>query len=152
MSEENILGGISSANLQKGFTKGYGLYVTDKRIIGVKARKKFLRGLVAGAIVAGITGGLVSKDFASDIGEKVLSSNRDERAKLISELEKKKDFEVLKDVVAEIVFKKPGLFVGWIDIKTHDGKKISITNHKEHEHEILLDLMRQFKPEAVKVI
>ena len=152
MSEENILCGVSSANLQKGFTKGYGLYVIDRRIIGVKARKTFLRGLIVGAIAAGVTGGLAGKETGSDMGEKVLSSSADERAKLISELEKKKDFEILRDMVAEIECKKPGFVVGWIDIKTNDKKKNSIVIHNEKEYGILLDLMRKFKPEAVKVM
>lgn len=150
MLEENVLGGVSSAQLKKGLLGGYGLYLTDRRIIGVKARTKALVSGVVGGIVGGVAGALTTQAVAR--------LTRDEKVKLIGELEKNKDFEVLKDEVTEIELKKPnplmrlvtGLGGGHIIIRTGGGKEIKITNYGKGEHELLLDLMRRFKPEAVK--
>jgi hypothetical protein len=142
MTEENVLGGVSSANLKKGLIAGYGLYATDRRIIGVMAREK---GVALG-MTAGLAGFLTTKDI-----EKL---TRDEKAKLISELEEKKDFEVLKDRVAEIELKKPGFIGlgGQITIRTSAGEEIKIGMYGKKEYEIILDSMQRFKPEAVRTI
>jgi len=46
---EAYLGGFTSANLKKGLIKGYGVYITNKRVIGVKKRG----WAIAGAIIGG---------------------------------------------------------------------------------------------------
>ena len=49
---EICLGGFASANLKKGLMKGYGVYITNRRIIGVKKRKLALPSMLLGGVAA----------------------------------------------------------------------------------------------------
>jgi len=139
-SDERMLGGVTSANLSKGWLRGYGLYATDRRIIGIKARKKALaRGL--GFAFGGILGAALASRMT-----------REEGLKLLSELEKGKDFEVYREDVDALEMKKPGrIRAGYIKImRGSDEIEVKISGKKEYE--ALLEAMRQFKPEALKVV
>mgnify|MGYP000094191492 CR=1 FL=1 len=144
--EEYVIGGISSANLAKGFLRGYGVFVTNRRVIGVKARKK---GLVTG-LLAGFMGGALGAIIASKLGGRL---TREEGVKLLSELEKSKDFELFKDNIIGIELKKPSLVkTGHIIFRTKFGDKVKIRVFGKKEYEELLNLMNYFKPEAITVI
>ncbi|RJS87192.1 zinc ribbon domain-containing protein, partial [Candidatus Bathyarchaeota archaeon] len=71
-AHERILGGGSSANIKKGFLRGYGVYVTDRRIIGVKARKKGLMSSL-GFAFGGIIGGLIATKMTLEEMKKTLA-------------------------------------------------------------------------------
>lgn len=80
---EEIIGGFASPNIaRKGLIRGYGLYVTTDRIIGVKGGWKQWSGIFLGD---GVTGAGV-----------------DDANRAIKELEQKKDFEVRKEELQEV--------------------------------------------------
>ncbi len=138
---ERILGGVSSANMKKGFLAGYGVYVTDRRIIGVKERKK---GLMSGLAFrfGGVIGALIATKMTLD-----------DMKKTLAEIEKRKDFEVYKDDVTYIELKKPGrIRGGHLKIMRRFGDEIKIDVNGKKEYETLLEALQQFKPEALRVI
>jgi len=135
---EVYLGGFTSANLKKGLIKGYGVYITNKRIIGVKKRG----WAIAGAIVGGGVGRAIAKKMTKDLSDKT-----------IKELEQKKDFEAYKDQIKEIELKKPGFMRGGhLQITLKSGEKTKIKIDGKGEFEALNTMMNAFKPEALKVI
>ena len=127
--------------MKKGFLRGYGVYVTDRRIIGVKMRGKgLLSGL--GFAFGGVIGGLIASRMT-----------RKEVDKTLSEIEKGKDFEVYRDDVTYIELKKPGRIKGGhLKIMRRFGDEIKIDISGKKEYETLLGALQQFKPEALRVI
>lgn len=136
-AEEVYLGGFTSPNLRKGIFRGYGVYATSQRIIGVKKRA----GVIAGAFLGGLVGHYVTKALS-----------KDESAKQIQELDTKKDFEIYKDQISQIEIKKPGtLSMGHIKIisKKKEETKIAMAGKKEFEN--VKGLLKVFHPNALKV-
>ena len=71
-------------------------------------------------------------------------------SELISRLEKKKDFEVYKEDIAEIRFKRPGILRGGhLRIRTTDGREVKVVICDKKVYETLINVLRKFKPEAV---
>lgn len=138
VDDELYLGGFTSANLTKGIMRGYGIYATNKRIIGVKSRG----GVLAGALVGGVIGLALQKKLTDD-----------KSAKMIQELDEKKDFEIGKDQIAQIEVKKGGLMKnGQLMIVPKSGEPIKIKVYGNNEFSMTRDLMQSFSPESVKVI
>ncbi len=137
---ERYLGGFVSPNLHlrgRGVSSmGYGVYVTDRRIIGVNSK----RGLLAAfAAVGGVTG----IAFA-------VAGSTDESAKAIAELEAKKDFDVPKADVSGLEVRRPhGLTVGYLDITRTSGERIRITIADKPEFESIRGLMQAFYAERL---
>lgn len=132
-----MTGGFASANLKKGIIKGYGVYTTSMRIIGVKTRS----GLLAGALV----GGLVGRKITSD-------AMKSESTKKLQELEQKKDFEISKDQISKIFVKKPGhVKGGHILITPKSGEEIKISMYGKKEFETVKELLKAFLPGAVRI-
>lgn len=149
MEEEQYLGGMTSANFKKGMMSGYGIYATDRRIIGTKKRK----GVLKGFLVAGVLGGKAGT-VKGDIlrGAFARAFTKDESAKEIQDLEKNKDFDIYKENIEEIEIKKPGaMHGGHVKVKPKQGKQIEIGMHGRDEFGQMVDLMRAFYPEALKV-
>jgi len=139
-SEEEYLGGFTSANLKKGMIAGYGIYATNRRIIGIKSRK----GVVGRLLLGGITVGILDK-----LGAKI---TRDESAKMIEELDKKKDFEISKEQVSQIEIKKPSFMSrGHLTITLKSGEDVKVLVGGKKEFEQTRDLMLAFLPEAVRL-
>jgi len=138
--DEQYLGGFTSANLHlrgRGVSSlGYGVYATNRRIIGVNSKK----GLVAAlAAVGGVTG----IAFA-------IAGSTDEKAKAIAELDQKKDFDVRKEDVWGIEVRRPhGLTVGYLDITRTTGERIRITIADKPEFESIRGLMQAFYAERL---
>ena len=124
MMAEELIGGILSTDIARGKLRGYGLYVTTDRIIGVK------RGFWKDEFIFGET---IAREVLEDMGVDVstlstetdLSAigglSKDEAKKAIEQLEQKKDFEVRKEELKEISsqpkkgwFKRT--FVWWGDL------------------------------------
>jgi len=132
--EEQLLGGLTSGDLHlKGRVSfGYGIYVTNKRIIGVKSMK----GLLASGLL-GLAGLWVGRTDSS--------------AKAIAELEEKKDIEVRKEDVSEIEMKKPhGIRAGYLNIALNSGGSVTVTIGNKKEFKTIRDLMAAFRPEVLK--
>lgn len=149
MEEEQYIGGMTSANMKKGVMSGYGIYATDRRIIGTKKRK----GVLKGFLVAGVLGGKAGT-VKGDIlrGAFAQAFTKDESAKQIQDLEKNKDFDIYKENIAEIEIKKPGtMHGGHIKVRPKQGKQIEISMRGREEFGHMVDLMKAFFPEALKV-
>ena len=141
--DEVYLGGFTSANLTKGIMGGYGIYATNKRIIGVKGIAATSRGgMIAGALVGGVVGSALGKKFTDD-----------KSAKMIQELDEKKDFEISMDQISQIEIKK-GSFMkkGHLMIMPKSGDAIKIKVYGNNEFSMTRDLMQSFSQELVKVI
>jgi hypothetical protein len=140
--EEQFLGGFTSANLHlkgRGLSSmGYGIYATNKRIIGVNSKKGLLQGI--GFALGGVTGiGLVA------------AGRKDSSAKTIAQLEEKKDFEVRKQDISQIEVRKPhGLKVGYLNLTLNSGESIKVTIADKKEFNTVRDLMKAFHPEGLK--
>jgi hypothetical protein len=143
---ESYLGGMTTDNLKKGHMKGYGLYATSRRVLGVQRRK----GVFAGKFVGGLFGSAGSMKnliVSSAVGHAL---TKDEGVKEIEDLEKHKDFEIRKDDISLIEIKKPGTFKwGHVKIKPKSGKDVTIDMNGQKEYEYMKVLMNAFLPEAV---
>ncbi len=139
--EELYLGGFESGRLKKGWVAGYGIYATDKRIIGVKSRKALGKALL-GAAVGGTIGAYVG-----------MKLSKDQSVKMIQELEERKDTEVAKENVSSLELKKPSIWRrGHIVITPLTGEAVKITIAQKKDYEQLLELMKSFHPTAVTVV
>lgn len=151
-SEEEYVGGFTSGALKRGMFWGYGIYATNRRIIGVKSRK----GAIAGALVGGVIGGAAGGIIVGVLGQKL---SKDQSVKMIRELEEKKDFEISKEQVSQIEVKKPNVWQvrlvgsgrGHLLITPKSGEEIKILMQGNKEFENARNLMQAFLPEAVRV-
>ena len=142
VDDEVYLGGFESANLTRGFMGGYGIYATNKRIIGVKGIGAKERGVMIAGAVGGVVGSALQKKLADD-----------KSAKMIQELDEKKDFEISIDQISQIEIKK-GSFMkkGQLMITPKSGDSITIKVYGNNEFSMTRDLMQSFSQELVKVI
>jgi len=142
MSEEFLIGGFTST-MKKGRIAGYGIYVTNKRIIGIKAWKRFVVGATIGAILGGAAvGALLGRALT-----------KDESRKLIEELDKKKDFEAYKEDISYIELKKPSFWRrGHLLVAMKSGESIKVLMAEKGDYERLLTLLREFYPEALRLV
>lgn len=140
MSEEILIGGVYSANLKKGILRGYGLYVTNRRIIGVKSKKSI------SILMGGAMGGLIGRALVDKL-------SRDESKKAIDEIESKKDFDLLLEDVSKVEIKKPSFFkVGYIKIKSRNGDEMDIIIRNKKDYGLLSDIFKKAIPDRVVVI
>ncbi len=79
--------------------------------------------------------------------------SRDQNAEMISELEGKKDFEVLKGEVSRIELKKPS-FVnrGHILITSSKGEDTKILIADKKDYERVMTLMQAFHPGVIAFV
>nr|MDO8098624.1 hypothetical protein [Candidatus Njordarchaeota archaeon] len=149
MDEEQYLGGMTSANFKKGLMSGYGIYATTRRIIGTKKRKGVLKGFFVASALGGKAGTVKGDILRSAFAQ---AFTKDESAKQIQDLEKSKDFDIYRENIAQIEIKKLGTMrSGHIKIKPKQGKEIEISMRGREEFGHIVDLMRAFLPEALKV-
>lgn len=136
--EEEYLGGFASANLKRGLVAGYGIYATNKRIIGVK--RKALGTMLAAPF--GVVDYLIVRKLS-----------KDESAKTIAELDEKKDFDIAKESLASIEVKKPGMLGtgGFLLLTPKNGEATKVMIYAKKEFGQLRDLMQAFSPEILKV-
>ncbi len=137
---ERYLGGFMSPNLHlKGrgaSSMGYGVYATDRRVIGVNT----IRGAFA---ALAFVGGVAGVAFA-------VAGAGDDSAKAIAELDAKKDFDVRKEDIWGIEVRRPrGIKVGYLDIRLASGAVTRITIADKPEFAQLRSLMQTFYPERV---
>ncbi len=140
VADEHYLGGLTSPNLHlKGrgvSSMGYGVYVTDRRIIGVNSQRGLLAAIAA---VGGVTGIAFAVAGATDASTKALA-----------ELDAKKDFEVRKEDIARIEVRRPrGIHVGFLDLALASGPVVRVTIADKPEFGSIRDLMRAFAPDRL---
>ena len=141
MEGEWLIGEVASPQLKKkGFHKpGYGIYVTNSRIIGVEFPQGFYSSML------GRPDGRMRRKTIEAAAPKTLL-----------ELETmNKDFQIRKEQVTRIEVKKPGAMIGagHLSITQRAGKttEVVITAGGKKDFESIRDLMQKFLPGAVKV-
>lgn len=122
MQTEEVLDGITSSNLQRDTYRPYGIYITTKRIIGIKPSKlqkinpMWWFVIVLGIVLVGTLIGFGALFVPLLIGgfflirfilRRTLYKPDDLSNKTIEELEEKRDFEVFKDDIEEIRLQEP---------------------------------------------
>jgi hypothetical protein len=162
---EFLLGGSTSTNLSRGRVVGYGLYFTNRRIIGIK-RKRIGQVILVTAAALGLavlliqflllhdplTGFLtplfygvdpLSRYLTQKFGEKILSRADNDKSK---QLRRKRDFEAKREEISAIHLGRTSKNAWRLDIVYKDpGKKeirIKIAGGKHYQ--ILRDLVDAF--------
>ncbi len=122
MLTEEVLDGITSSDLQRDTYRPYGIYITTKRIIGIKPNKlqkinpTWWFVIVLGIVLVGTLIGLGALFVPLLIGgfflirfilRRTIYKPDDFSKKTIEELEEKRDFEVFKDEIEEIRLQEP---------------------------------------------
>jgi spore coat polysaccharide biosynthesis protein SpsF (cytidylyltransferase family) len=143
MEGERLIGGVASIWLRrKRWKPGYGIYATDRRLIGVKTSKGYRALLVTTALTK-------SSKYAIQRAEEV---SRSESDKTLREVEKNKDFEIAKEQISRIEITRPsGFKVGHLRIIPKSGSEIDIHVGADEDFESIGDLMKAFLPEATKL-
>ena len=147
-SDEVYIGGIESFHLRKGqFGQlgqfSYGVYATNKRIIGTKSTDVGTKAHMVGLLGGGL--GLA-------LYEKTIKDLKDDSVKTIDELERNKDFEVRKEDILQIEWKKVSLWDGGrLTIQTKSKQEFIIGGDGKQEFEYLLSLMQKFYSEVLKI-
>jgi hypothetical protein len=139
-TDEKFIGWVCSPNLVKGIGRGYAIYATDKRIIGVKKTSEGL-GVAFESLVSSITGVDVQ-------GESV---KMDTQLPNISE--GKIDFEFLRDAVTKIEIKKPSVLLenGYLKVSTQISKPVKVKIMNKDEFKIVKKLMVLFNEEVLEI-
>lgn len=149
---EQYLGWVSSSNLHKGFGMGYGVYVTDRRVVGVRLSRSYLFMVVVGFLVA-VFGGVGLAILASVIftGSIAASQSYSTSGLVIAiigfflfwgllqtrmkksapqsfqELPSKTDFSLRREEIAQIQLKEPTLWHGGhLAIDVNQGKMLKV--------------------------
>jgi hypothetical protein len=132
---EQFLGGFAGGFLAKGGTIGYGLYATTNRLIVVNVVK-----VGASSFLGGPMAGFVK-------GQLMPTLSADESARVIAELDEKKELDIRKDQISRIELKSPGLFgFGHIIITAMPRQETKISLRHKVAFERLRDLMQAFYP------
>lgn len=139
MEGEQLIGGVASNFLrrERWSYPGYGIYATNKRLIGIKMRK----GVAVMALVGGIGGYYVGKAVTQAESDKTLR-----------ELEEKKDFQIERDEISKWEITKPGVFKGGrLKITAKSGSVTEFVIGGKKEFKSIRDLMTMFFPSALKM-
>jgi hypothetical protein len=155
--EEALIGGFMSPNIKRGTIRGYGLYVTTQRIIGVKKGWKHWVGSIGelmGPTGAGAIGGagFVAEGVPTmTMGTALPQLSVNNAGEAIRQLESSKDFEVSKDELEEIrVQRNKGWFtrnlLGWSSDVTirAAGDVYRIRVASEDDARMMRDLLKAF--------
>lgn len=135
---EELQGGVVSPNLVRGRFRGYALYTTNMRVIGVNKPKAGVSFLI-GVGLAGPVGGLITQ-----------KATKDENTKMLRELDEKKDFDMRWENITRIEFKKPGILVGGhVTFTPRSGESVRVKIGTKKDFEITEGLMRKFVPQAI---
>ena len=171
--KEHIIGGFMSPSLRYGMTNGYGIYVTNKRLIGLRPSREnsiLLFMMVIGAVIgfsfgsvllavlllvvlgmfgAMIGGGMTSLYYVK-LGQKI---SRIDEKKMLKELEQRKEISLSKDKIESLELKPPtSLGRGHFRIKTKSGKTMKIMIPHVDEYVKLRRIIRAFYPEVLTLL
>lgn len=116
---------------------GYGIYATNRRLIGINSKKGLLQAV--GGFVGGATGAAM-----------VIAGGDEYSAKTIAQLDEKKDFEIWKEQINAIQLSRPHFpRVGSLNIVLITGESVTITIADKREFENIRGLMAVFFPERL---
>jgi len=150
---ETVLAGFSSADMLRPGSFGYGVYITDRRVIGIKKPEQFAKavgGAIAGAVIGKILGFEAPWAVSSALGRNLTN---DETSRLLEELEKNKDFEVNRQDITLVQLKEPfftQLGQLAIFVKGEKTTNIAIRFSKDKVFEMLKEMFKTHFPEALR--
>lgn len=140
--DENIIGGLMTGQFKRGtFTnKGYGIYLTDERLVGVKK-----------------SSGAALKEVAKGGGNLLLAEKTmtDKEKKELESLLEESDFSLQHDEIKRIVLDLPGWITnGSLKIIPENGETIKIKVYKgfttSHGRE-LRDILEESEKTSAKL-
>ena len=153
--KETVLGGLSSADMARPGSLGYGIYITNRRVIGIKKPGQFAKavgGAIAGAVIGKVLGFEAPWAVSSTLGR---SLSNDENLHLLAELEKNKDFEIYNQDITLVQLKEtflinPGQLAFFLKgAKTTD---IAISLRTDKVVESLKELLKEHFPKVLNVV
>jgi uncharacterized Zn finger protein (UPF0148 family) len=148
---ETVLAGFSSADMMRPGSIGYGVYITNKRVIGIKKPEQFAKavgGAIAGAVIGKMLGFEAPWAVSSALGRNLTN---DETIHLLAELEKNKDFELDRQDITLIQLKEPFLIeLGHLAIFVNGQKTTdyAIKFSKDNVHEMLKQMFKTHFPQV----
>jgi hypothetical protein len=162
---EFLLGGSTSTNLSRGRVVGYGLYFTNRRVIGIK-RKRIGQVILVTAAGLGLTGLLIqflllrdpllgllaplfygvdpaSRYLTQKFGERILSRADKNKSR---QLRRKRDFEARREEISAMHLGKSSKHAWRLDIvyKDPEKKEIRIKIAGGKHYQILRDIVDAF--------
>jgi hypothetical protein len=152
---EYVVGGFSSADMARPGSLGYGIYITNKRVIGIKQPGQFAKavgGVIAGAVMGAVLGFEAKWAVSSALGRNL--SNEENRV-LLAELEKKKDIELNNQDITLIQLKEtflinPGQLAFFLKGAQKTDITISLATDKVVDS--LKELFKEHFPKVLKVV
>jgi hypothetical protein len=154
VSDEYLVGGYSSADMARPGSLGYGIYITNQRVIGVKQPGKFAKEVganVAGALMGAVLGVGVKWSMSSTLGSKL--SPQENRA-LLEELERNKDIELKNRDISLIQLKETFLVnPGQLAFFLNGAQKTNITISLANDDTVnnLKELFMEHFPKVLKM-
>jgi hypothetical protein len=155
ITPEIVLAGFSSAEMVRPGSLGYGIYITNKRVIGTKAPGQFAKavtGAIAGAVIGKMIGFEAPWAVSNALGRNLTN---DETIHLLSELEKVKDFEVQNKDITLIQLKEPFFTeLGQLAIFVNNEKttNYAVKFGKDKTFEILKEMFSAYFPKILKTL
>ena len=152
---EIVLAGFSSADMVRPGSIGYGVYITNKRVIGIKKPEQFAKavgGAIAGAVIGKMLGFEAPWAVSSALGRNLTN---DETMHLLAELEKNKDFEVDRRDITLVQLKEPFLIdLGHLAIfvKGEKTTNYAIKFSKENVFEMLKEMFKTHFPQIFQTM
>jgi hypothetical protein len=165
--QENVIGGRVDSGIWRDRRSGlgkYGIYFTQKRIIGVK-HGAVSKGTVAGTVAEG-TIDLLAEGIASNIGKKLVggigsvvakgiehSFSAGESKHLLENLDRKKDFEAYKQDISFIELRNQSgaMKSGRVVIAMKSGNSFEIQFVGNDNSQQLSVLLETFYPQAFRL-
>jgi hypothetical protein len=152
---EYVVGGYSSADMARPGSLGYGIYITNKRVIGIKQPGQFAKavgGAIAGAVMGAVLGFEAKWSVSSALGRNL--SNEENRV-LLAELERKKDIELNNQDITLIQLKEtflinPGQLAFFLKGAQKTDITISLATDKVVDS--LKELFKEHFPKVLKVV
>jgi hypothetical protein len=155
ITPEIVLAGFTSAEMVRPGSLGYGIYITNKRVIGTKAPGQFAKavtGAIAGAVIGKLIGFEAPWAVSNALGRNLTN---DETLYMLSELEKVKDFEVQNKDITLIQLKEPFFTeLGQLAIFVNNEKttNIAIRFGKDKTFEMLKEMFSANFPKVLKTL
>jgi hypothetical protein len=152
---ESVIGGLASADMARPGSLGYGIYITDRRVIGIKKPDQFAKsvgGAIAGAVIGKMLGFDAPWAVSSALGR---SLSNDENIHLLAELETNKDFEAINQDITLIQLQSPGLVsLGQLAIflRGQQTTNIAIALRTERVFENLKEMVQTHYPQVLRII
>ncbi len=149
--QEKYLGEVRSGYLARGVASGYAIYVTTKRIIGVKKRRD---GFLDTPDLVGLIYDHEIEKHEMELASKLEKDVNGEGMKMLLE---SNDLEIKKEEIKRIQLKKSeGWRTGHLKILLRTGKEIGIrmlvgTPKYTKVFEKLGELMQAFYPEVLEL-